>query len=401
MRTSSEMKERAGLRGRDSRALLVVALAILASCGEVSSPVASRTQAELLARGPFAVGVAQTTFVDTSRPTQASGSFSGSPERRLDCWVWYPLDRPADGVASIQKIAEPSRGGPFPLVMLSHGLSSPPNAQTYLTHHLASHGYVVVAPTFPLTSMASHTGQAFGVSDLTNQPGDVSFVLDRVLAIAGGGEPTPEGLPDLRGVIDVETVAAAGLSFGAFTTHLLNFETTLRDERLDAAVLYAVGDMTRLPEDSGAPGTSVPSFTPRSAPSLYFSGSRDLLTTPEGSLTTWSTVRSPSWHAEIVGGTHLWFADANSHVDGYENPDRFACEFVRGGIGGSVGADVLACVDDGTDPIIDPPVRQHELVLAGTLAFLDAILRDDAASRAFLESGFDGDGDVRVSTNIR
>ncbi len=395
------MKERAGTQGRDARALLVVALAILSSCGEVSSPVVSRTRAELLERGPFAVGVAQTTFVDTSRPTRASGNYSGSSERRLDCWIWYPLDPPADGVASIQKIAAPSRGGPFPLVMLSHGLSSPPNVQTYLTGHLASHGYVVVAPTFPLTSLASHTGVAFDIRDLPNQPGDVSFILDRMIAIGRGDEATPVGFPDLRDILDIETVAAAGLSFGAFTTHLLSFENTLRDERLDAAVLYAVGDMTRLPEGMGAPGAPAPSFTPVSAPSLYFSGSRDLLTTPEGSLATWSTVRSPSWHAEIVGGTHLWFADANSPVAGYENPDQFACEFVRGGIGGAVDDDVLACIDDGSDPIIDPPVRQHELVLAGTLAFLDAILRDDAASRAFLESEFDGAEDVRVSTNIR
>ncbi len=393
------MKQRIRVRAvRDGASIaLWFLLGGIVGCGNVAPDVTARTEAELLAAGPFGVGVAQARFIDPARPTQASGAFPGSPERRLDCWVWYPIDRPVVGLAGVAKIPEPSRSGKFPLVLLSHGLSAPSNSQQYVSLHLASHGYVVVAPTFPLTSLSSHTGVAFDVTDLGNQPGDVSFVLDRMLAIANGDESAPSGFPDFREVIDTGKIAAAGLSFGAFTTHLLNFASNLRDDRLDAAVLYAVGDMSALAQGGDVFGLSGGGFTPVSAPSLYFSGSRDLLTTPEGSRKTWATVRSPAWHAEIVGGTHIWFADSNAPIAGYENPDLFACEFVRGGIGGSIGGgEVLPCTDDGKDPIVSPPSRQHDFVLAGTLAFLDGILRGDQASIAFLESGFGGASGIRV-----
>jgi hypothetical protein len=36
------------------------------------------------------IGLARVVFIDASRPTKASGSFPGAPERRLDTWITRP-----------------------------------------------------------------------------------------------------------------------------------------------------------------------------------------------------------------------------------------------------------------------------------------------------------------------
>lgn len=69
--------------------------------------------------GPYGVNVYETTFVDENRDN-----------REVPTKIYYP---------------DSSEGGPYPVIMLSHGLSGNNDANTYLAEHLTSHGYVVVA----------------------------------------------------------------------------------------------------------------------------------------------------------------------------------------------------------------------------------------------------------------
>ena len=125
------------------------------------------------------IGLARESFVDASRPTKASPPFAGAPDRRLDTWIWYP----AAGGGAPEPDAAPRSGGPWPLVVYSHGTYSRPDAATHLCEHLARHGYVVAAPAFPLTSRVAHTQlPAADITDAGSQPGDVSFVIDSLLA---------------------------------------------------------------------------------------------------------------------------------------------------------------------------------------------------------------------------
>jgi predicted dienelactone hydrolase len=95
---------------------------------------------------------------------------------------------------------------------------------------LASHGYVVVAVDYPLTNLRAPGGPT--VRDAVNQPDDVRFVIDRVLAWKPGERP-------FDGEIDRERIGAVGLSLGGLTTTLATFHPRLRDPRIAAAVSIA------------------------------------------------------------------------------------------------------------------------------------------------------------------
>ncbi len=136
-------------------------------------------------------------LVDRSRETPPSGVFPGAPERRLPTLVTYPK----------------RAAGPLPLLVASHNLGGAPESLGYLAAHLASHGFVVAAPTFPLTSLSSSTGVGFDPSDIPQQPGDVSFVIDRLLA--GGGAAAP---PGEAASLDPDAIGLLGVS-GAPSPH--------------------------------------------------------------------------------------------------------------------------------------------------------------------------------------
>src|SRR5262249_14135321 len=119
--------------------------------------------------GRYAVGTTSMTLVDSSRPTMANGTYPGALDRTLATLVWYPADGAGGADAPVAH-----DGPPSPLVVSSHGLGAPPNQSTQYTIHLASHGYVVVAPAFPLSKLGAPGGPT--LADAPNQAGDVSFL---------------------------------------------------------------------------------------------------------------------------------------------------------------------------------------------------------------------------------
>lgn len=88
-------------------------------------------------------------------------------------------------------------------------------------------GFVVAAPTFPLTS-ANAPGGPSGV-DYVNQPDDVSFVLTKVLALV-----RRDAAP--ANTIDGRRIGAIGNSLGAVTTLGVSANSCCRDPRIDAGV---------------------------------------------------------------------------------------------------------------------------------------------------------------------
>ena len=146
--------------------------------------------------------------------TAANGDFAGAPERTLEATLWVPRD--ADG--------------PHPLVVYSHGFMSMRSGGRYIAEHLASHGYVVVSADFPLTNFFAPGGPT--VNDAINQPADVSFLIDEMLA-------WPEGQRPFAGSIDESRIGVAGVSMGGLTSTLVTFHRRLRDARVRAAVSIA------------------------------------------------------------------------------------------------------------------------------------------------------------------
>src|SRR5687768_12785821 len=77
------------------------------------------------AAGPYAVGKRSYTFVDTSRPTAANGSYAGASTRTLRVLVLYPargdaFRATADGAPAIRA----SRSRRFPVLVFSHGFTA-------------------------------------------------------------------------------------------------------------------------------------------------------------------------------------------------------------------------------------------------------------------------------------
>ncbi|MFN8025473.1 MAG: hypothetical protein U0W40_03660 [Acidimicrobiia bacterium] len=204
---------------------VVARAAMLASCflgGVVAFP-ASAGAADRAEVTPLPVEVTTLDLVDPSRPTAANGTCAELPSRALPTTVYHP-----------------TTGGPYPLVVFAHGFSATPAGYDRLLRHWASAGYVVAAPTFPLSGGTSPCGPVAG--DVVNQPEDMSFVITSVLGDAKSADSP------LHGLVDGQHVGAAGHSNGGITTYGLVGNTKLRDPRIDAAIIMA-GTAQKFPEE--------------------------------------------------------------------------------------------------------------------------------------------------------
>ncbi len=176
-------------------------------------PPGSESEARL-AMGPYAVNQVEETWVDSRRSTDANGDYAGAPDRTFSVALWSPVDAQ----------------GTHPLLVYSHGFMSNRHGGSYLAEHMASYGYVVVGADYPLTHFGAPGGPV--ADDVVNQPADVSFLIDRVLALEPDERP-------FRGGIDRNRIGVLGLSLGGLTTTLAAFHPRLGDPRISAAISIA------------------------------------------------------------------------------------------------------------------------------------------------------------------
>lgn len=198
-------------------ALLLGAINVMAQEGEAPARTGLRPDAPTYGvRGPHPVGTMDMVLDNEERP--------------LPVTIWYPALNP-DGLEEIYtypanyppvfpplevyghalfEAAPDTANGPYPLVVWSHGFTSFRTMNVFWTEHLASYGFVVIAP--------DHLGRS--ASEIANEPDtfwpmyyespvDIQLVVDFAEAI------TNEGL--MAGIIDMEHIAASGHSSGGFT----------------------------------------------------------------------------------------------------------------------------------------------------------------------------------------
>jgi len=373
--------------------LSLVLLALAVGCGEddhlrfVAPPPAATatatpvplTSADVLRPGPYAVGVATYAFEDPSRPTVANGTYPGAASRTLDTEVWYPIDR-RDAGTDLETRDAPvvHTGRTSPLIIYSHGFMSMRTGGAYLARHLATYGYVVAAPDFPLTTTAAPGGP--NVLDLANQPGDVRFVIDRMLA-----------LETFAAVIDPDRIGLTGLSLGGSTTLLTTFHPTLHDPRIRAAAPMAPGGcfMNRT------------FYGDRVVPLLVVHGDIDAITPYEANgVRPFTLANPPTYLATLLNGTHTAFTHgADVIFESQNNADDLGCRALGAGdtLGDSTFLDRLGGAEAGIAgdcPALCPlarnpramrPSRQLQLTVLSIVPFFDATLKGDARARAFLE----------------
>lgn len=147
--------------------------------------------------GPYRVGYQELTLVD------------GARGRTLKTAFWYP---------AIHGVTPDSSGGPYPLIMYSHGDNgrSTGHPDDFLRGAWASEGFVVAAPDHQHnTSYDADNSPDNRAAIQFDRPGDIRFAIDRVLSMSA--DPTSF----LYGMIDPEAIGMSGHSFGGHTTIMI------------------------------------------------------------------------------------------------------------------------------------------------------------------------------------
>ena len=320
-----------------------------------------------LASGPFAVERAELEWVDTARPTAANGDYAGAPERRFAVALWHPV----------------AASGRHPLLVYSHGFMSSRYGGRYLAEHLASYGYVVVAADFPLSHYGAPGGPNAG--DVLNQPGDVSFLIDRTLALPARERP-------FAGEIDPERIGAFGLSLGGLTTSLVAFHPQLRDPRVRAALSIA------------GPGAMFTAhfYEQAELPFLMIAGTADAMIDYELNAAPLPGLIRRGGLVTIQRATHAGFDDVAA---GFQrllgNLDSFGCRILLATLDLDAGKRLFAGLGTPEIGVIDPgdealPCRKHfdDAMQAGLQHQLTTLV-----VRAFFDSQFADDPDERAAAD--
>ncbi len=185
---------------------------------------------ELAARGQYGVGVQTLKLVHPGQVDILNGD--ALYDRPLVVEVWYPAIIPDGAVESVvydetlgradepgslrpftfegralRDAAPDNTGGPYSLIVVSHGYPGSRLMMTYLAENLASKGYVVVA--------IGHTDSTFTDtadfrSTLLNRATDQIFVIDEMARLNG------DSTSFFSGLVDAENTAIVGYSMGGY-----------------------------------------------------------------------------------------------------------------------------------------------------------------------------------------
>lgn len=331
-------------------------------------------------RGPYAVGTQELQLDDSERP--------------LTMTVWYPTSG-TEAAHTYQYLVLELEGQalldgpillgdtPYPLIVFSHGSGGYRLQSLYLTEHLASYGFVVVAADHPRNTILETGDEEGFLANFALRPLDVLRKIEFM---------TANNNDRFGGMIDTNNIAVVGHSFGGYTAFAtggaqLNSDSlanALQEDDIDAG-----GTLTQLATYRGLdevpatlwPATTSPnvravvglapafSFTFSSdgiagvdVPSLILVGSQDSLTPPETEANVYfENVSSPEKYLGIFDyADHYIFANDCTPI--VIQLDLFE-----------------AC----SDPVWDMQ-RAHDITNHFTTAFLLAYLQNDADALAVL-----------------
>lgn len=255
------------------------------------------------------------------------------------------------------RLRVPAGGGPFPVILFSHGLGGSRDAGTVWGEHWAQHGYLVIHMQHPGSDEALWKGrpvgamararEAMSAQNAALRTGDVAFVLDELARRRSLGDPQL-----VRA--DLQHIGLAGHSFGAQTTLTVAgehgpFSGSLADPRIRAAIAMS-------PAAWGPEAGHVKRFADIRIPFMSLTGTEDKVAitpkiTPENRRLPYQYMPGPDKYLLVLQG-------ANHMVYGGQPELRSWTEQNR-----SVHA-----------PLIEQ----------ASLTFWDAYLKGDARARAAL-----------------
>lgn len=308
------------------------------------------------AKGPFEIKIIDMEIVDEKR------------KRRIPLKIYFP----------VKKVKSP-------VIIHSHGLGGSKDTKFYLAQFLSSHGYVCIHLT--------HFGSDSSLIDsektkqenlvrlknalrnresLSNRPLDITFLIDQLTSIE-------DRYPQLKAVMDKQTIGLTGHSFGAFTTLTVAgayskmakmfFGTRFEDPRPLAFLAMSPQGVRK-----GRDPKQI--FSQIHRPFLTMTGSLDL--SPADKVTKGEDRLAPYLNMPPGDKYSLWIEKANHGTFGDEYTQTFA---------------------DGIR-INQPDPKHHRIIKIVHLAFWNAYLKGKPEAKAFLKSGSIkkiSDGDAYLS----
>jgi pimeloyl-ACP methyl ester carboxylesterase len=349
---------------------------------------------EFARRGRYGVGTRTVTFVDSSRPTQSNGSYSGAPDRTFVVSISYPLGSSVD------------RPEGFPLIVRAHGFSGFRGDSSDLTNHLASRGFVVASPDFPLSNLNAPGGPT--LLDLDEQVIDVGFLIDSLIAL-----DTTDGDPFI-GKLDTSRVGIIGHSLGGATVLGAGYHPTLADSRVDAVV--AMAPLACIFGPAFYQGGSVGAL-------LVLSGDGDLVTPPASNhVAAYDNAPIGKYFASLEGGLHIGFSndflnDDSVNADdvlacpavlppGAERPTAFTVSLPSDYLGGAAaGVDTTGSTCEPVCPLPGPTwmthARQRDIQLAASTALFEKQFDGNLSADRLLTWRLDADNDDVITSYQR
>ena len=329
-------------------------------------------------RGPLEVQELVLTFTDASRRV---ASAEDDQPRTLKTSIWFAPAASASG----------------PVILWAHGLGSTRTDSPVVARALASRGYVVAAPDFPLTSRNNTNLQ--DIRDVVEQPGDLSFVLDQLLVLHG--DPTSP----LYNRLDAERVGVAGVSLGGVTALLTAWVDAFADPRIRAIASF------------GAPACYLPRplFQRDALPMLVAYGTGDAVVDYETQgRQPFLGAPGPALLLTLIDASHTAFGDVVGRaLDGTRtHPDVIGCSTIAARIplddlgilaeslGGPSAATVTAecqapCQGDERERTHMRGSRQASIIVASTVAFFEGVF-GDGPNVETLASQFDAEADIEA-----
>ncbi|MCU1353466.1 MAG: hypothetical protein JWM05_2675 [Acidimicrobiales bacterium] len=362
---------------RRAAALLAVVM-LVAGCSKGGSSTTSTTRtgttrpgtpptAAYAKRGPYQSGVVRLALADGRRVVvwyPAAASAAEQPKETFDIASLLspqlqskiPADMRVQYEIDTHPGAPAAAGGPFPVVLFSHGDFSFPEQSATLTTHLSSWGFVVVAPDHVERSLDGTLGiAARGVPKQT----DTEVLRQSLdLAIAEGKRA---GSP-LLGKVDASRVATIGHSSGAETA----YRAAGADPRVDAFISYSVS----FDPEPGAPKVAAPPVP--KVPGMVMTGSRDGVIPAAKSKGVYERMRGPKWFVEIADAGHLTFSDVC-----LIGASKGGVAVLAKKAGLDIPADLLAAAVDGCGRSFVPVTRAFPAIDHLSVAFLRSALGID------------------------
>lgn len=174
--------------------------------------------------------------------------------------------------------------GALPLILVVHGRDGDPRSLRPLLDTWTVAGYVVAAPTFPVTRK-DPDDKPEG-EEVERQARDVSFVIDELL------EQNDDPDSPLSGTIDAAHIGAVGMSLGGMTVYGLIANTCCRDPRVTAAISMA-GVYRDFPHGR---------YVRRRVPVLLVHGDADK--GYHNSVEAYAKLAGPKWFITLHGSLH-------------------------------------------------------------------------------------------------